>query len=88
MFVVHEVSKNNRFHIHSIIEKPNSITEQNYIKLICSLFEKTNFGYKHHWFDKPMDVDTYPGGWIGYMLKETNSNKPNGWINWNSCYLG
>lgn len=86
MFVVHEKSKNDRFHTHSIIDKPVWFCEEKFIGLISKLFEQTNFGYKYHWYDKPSTKDDHIG-WVGYMLKETDKKSKLGWVNWDCCYL-
>ena len=94
MFVVHEKSKLDRHHIHSVIEKPEWFDEQDYETLIRNLWDKSDYGYRQIWFDQP-PTDQDHINWVRYCLKETEVNdrkfddhNTNGWINLDCTYLG
>jgi hypothetical protein len=71
MIVINELSLNNRFHHHTIIEKPQHISNTNFEELVLDKWGETNFGYKEVNFQYPNNRYEREG-WVNYMLKHNN----------------
>ena len=71
MIVVNELSINNRLHIHSIIQKPNHLSNTKFEGLVKDKWSKTNFGYKEIDFQYPNNKNDRDG-WVRYILKNNH----------------
>ena len=76
MIVVNEISSNNRFHIHSIIQKPNHLSNTKFENVVKDKWKKTNFGYREIDFQYPNN-ENEKEGWVRYILKHNNLSQSN-----------
>ena len=64
IFPVIEYDVDKRFHVHAIIDKPDTIDEIKFYKAIKQSWSKTKFGYDH------IHIQTITSdGWISYLTK-------------------
>lgn len=83
MLVVREDEAWHRHHIHAIIEKPTSLTIEEFITLVVECWGKTRFGYREHHFEKPTDKDRETG-WLNYCLKKRTKDDLPSSIDWDN----
>jgi hypothetical protein len=87
MLVVREDGAWHRHHIHAIIEKPASLTTEEFIALVMECWGKTRFGYREHHFEEPADKDRETG-WINYCFKKRTKGDFASSIDWanSTCF--
>ena len=81
--VMEKSKKDNRPHVHLILEKPDRIDEIEFEKLINECWGKTNFGYEHTHVKQ-----IYSDGWLDYLLKDRTKTDLLTDIDWENTYLG
>lgn len=87
ILVVRESGAWHRHHIHAVIEKPSSLTTEEFITTVIQCWTKTKFGYNEHHFEEP--VDQYRAtGWINYCLKKRTKTDVASSIDWanSTCF--
>lgn len=87
MLVVREDGAWHRHHLHAIIEKPASLTTEEFIALVMECWCKTRFGYREYHFEEPADWDRETG-WINYCLKKRTKGDFASSIDWanSTCF--
>lgn len=87
MFVVQEDGAWQRHHLHAIIEKPASLTTEEFIALVMECWGKTRFGYREHHFEEPAD-QAWEAGWVNYCLKKRTKADVASSIDWanSTCF--
>ena len=82
MIVVREVSKDNRYHLHCIIEQPKHLKFNKFKELIESIWKKSDFGYYEIHIEKPTSHKREVG-WFNYIMKDNIEHS----IDWNNSVL-
>lgn len=87
MLVVREDGAWHRHHLHAIIEKPASLTTEEFIALVMECWGNTRFGYREYHFEEPADRDR-EAGWINYCLKKRTKADVASSIDWanSTCF--
>ena len=76
-FPVIEYDQDKRFHVHAIIDKPDTINSELFFELIKKSWSKTKFGYDHIHI-QPVTSN----GWLLYMTKFKQKNDYGLSIDW------
>lgn len=86
-FFVRECSAWHRHHLHAIIEKPSTLTTEEFIAMVIECWTKTKFGYYEHHFEEPADTDRVLG-WLNYCLKKKTKADVASSIDWanSTCF--
>jgi hypothetical protein len=77
VFSVIEESADSRTHIHSLIDRPESVSIEEYKALITHSWKETDWGYNHIHFDENPNE-----GWIWYMTKPSQKTEFDLSIDW------
>jgi hypothetical protein len=87
MLVVREDGAWLRHHIHAILEKPSSLSIEEFIALVLDCWSKTRFGYREHHFEQPTTPDRETG-WLNYILKKRTKDDLAASIDWanSTCF--
>lgn len=87
MLVVREDGAWHRHHIHAIIEKPTSLSIEEFIVLVLDCWTKTRFGYREFHFEQPITRER-ENGWLNYILKKRTKEDLASSIDWvnSTCF--
>lgn len=83
---VKEYSVDKRHHIHSIIEVPHHLDEEDFQSLVVKCWKNTLFGYEQVHIENPTSIEREVG-WLNYMMKKTTKNSLSEAIDWDNSNL-
>ena len=82
-FVVMEVNKDNRHHLHMILDQPNRLDYIKFKHLILNCWKVTNFGYNQNCIKEIYNEF----GWLNYITKKRTKNEFLSSIDWLNTFI-
>ena len=82
ILAVLEMSSDQRWHYHCIIERPYHCSFESFCQAICDQWQRTDFGYSQINIQDQAD-----DGWTNYILKERQKSSLLDAIDWENSYL-
>jgi hypothetical protein len=83
MIAVLEKSYSQRYHYHTMIDRPDHVTRDEFKEVVCDCWNRTLWGYRENDFQ----FDGSTAGWIDYITKLSTKETYSDYIDWQNFHV-